>query len=70
MADRPALLPCPFCGSSRLSLVDAVEFVSCFGCGAEGPMKMGQPFENAIEAWNKRASIDAKNPLHSDFSAC
>jgi Lar family restriction alleviation protein len=70
MSDRPALLPCPFCGSSRLSLVDAVEFVSCFGCGAEGPMKMGQPFQNAIDAWNTRAPIDDKFLLRPDFSAC
>lgn len=35
----PSLLPCPFCGSTRVSIDDTVDgaFVSCDLCEAQGP---------------------------------
>lgn len=47
--------PCPFCGSTNLNMEDARDFVSCRGCGTEGPFCSGQGSESSLAAWNRRA---------------
>lgn len=50
--------PCPFCGSTMLSLVKSWNTlrVTCDGCGAAGPeVEESEAQERtAIEQWNKR----------------
>ena len=52
--------PCPFCAAPNKELeltkmdgAPATYVVSCFGCGAEGPVVKFDPLK-AVEAWNNR----------------
>lgn len=45
----PDLLPCPFCGSSRLT--DMSSYVVCEECDAEGSLA-----DDGVAAWNRRPS--------------
>lgn len=65
------LLPCPFCGSTRLSVAVArpgalFPFVDCAGCGAQGPVRPGaepaRTKREAIAHWNRRAAERAAGP--------
>ena len=56
---KPALLPCPFCGGTDLSLEDARDFISCGTCWTEGPVTLGAGTAHNIERWNARATLDA-----------
>lgn len=47
------LLPCPFCGSSRVEIVGYFPFVMCKECEA-GTCNYDDK-EAAIKAWNTRA---------------
>lgn len=50
------LKPCPFCGSTNLSLTESLDmymFVNCEICNSAGPSK--KTGNEAIEAWNHRA---------------
>lgn len=64
------ILPCPFCGSARFPTItawvedpgfgyticcDASGWSDTKGCGASGGW--GETPEDAIEAWNRRASL-------------
>lgn len=59
MADTPELLPCPFCGSSRLKMCDfrigVLHWLRCKDCESDGPYKKTEA--EAITAWNTRADI-------------
>lgn len=65
-ADPPAApplpLPCPFCGTERPAVSDALfaAYVKCRSCFATGPLAMeAWGKENgvaAVEAWNNRAA--------------
>ncbi len=46
--------PCPFCGSTQLSLDCIFEFVLCDACGAYGPS--GTTAADAQQRWNVRAT--------------
>lgn len=44
-------MPCPFCGSERLFLLeDEIYWVSCSECGANGPS--GVDGKEALKRWN------------------
>lgn len=47
-----ALAECPCCGS--LDVGGAHDTVNCYGCGLN--IKAPRPLQNAINAWNRRAS--------------
>ena len=56
------LLPCPFCGSTKLDVVlDEIYYVTCDteACGADGPYSANR--ERAIEKWNRRSGSSAKS---------
>lgn len=60
------LMPCPFCGSSDLSLrTRATAILECMMCGA---MFIKRSDAAAIEAWNTRTFRAAEN-VSSDYSA-
>jgi Lar family restriction alleviation protein len=51
-----ALLPCPFCGGTRVFLIDPPDWVECSDCKTEGPYRdSNRP--NAVTAWNTRAGM-------------
>lgn len=54
------LRPCPFCGSERVNLKDAVAgfFAACGECGAESDLMT--TIREAVEAWNRRAGDEPK----------
>lgn len=53
------LKPCPFCGGNNLS-VEGITFywVECIDCNAS--ISGHETEEQAIEAWNRRASAEQK----------
>ena len=54
---KTELKPCPFCGSKNIDLVDysaVIVFVQCDDCCATFPQFDTK--EEAIEAWNRRAT--------------
>lgn len=54
----PNLRPCPFCGHADVFTTeddDAAIFVTCGGCGADGPCDA----PDAIAAWNQRDELQA-----------
>lgn len=48
----PALVPCPFCGSTDLQEDRTEDYIACYGCGASGPSRTAT--ESPSEKWNKR----------------
>lgn len=53
--------PCPFCGSKKIIASDSNVMcdcsIFCDDCGAEGPSRKKELFDeyqNAFEAWNSR----------------
>jgi|SRR5208282_134493 len=62
MPTIPALLPCPFCGSTRLTLENLGEgddwFVSCQGCEVQQIANYSK--EEAMERWNRRPAFGDK----------
>lgn len=52
------LLPCPFCGSDKLSVS---LHVYCNTCGSDGPYRERR--EDAMMMWNRRA-----NSMHGNES--
>lgn len=66
--NKPALSPCPFCGSSNVAQGASREFISvwCF-CGARGPdvpfpdncIDPATPIQKCYEAWNRRSPAPA-----------
>ena len=67
-ATTPNLLPCPFCGSTRVSIDDSVggAFISCDLCEARGPFaeyrddQYGRLQDKAVQDAKARAVQDAK----------
>lgn len=64
MTDKPALEPCPFCGSdmSRFAGMTPEAFARCgpqfainCECGATGPL--GDTMEQAVGEWNTRSEL-------------
>lgn len=57
------LKPCPFCGSKNIADHGKYNtWINCIDCGAEGPIRgveLWKTKEDAIEAWNRRASDDS-----------
>jgi Lar family restriction alleviation protein len=55
MSAKP--LPCPFCGSVRLVVLDeTTDAIGCYECGAEGPPPQTPgDTADAIRAWNTRS---------------
>lgn len=55
----PKISRCPFCGAENLSTCEdfAGCWVVCENCATEGP-KGAPTKEEAIEAWNSRATIN------------
>ena len=50
------LKPCPFCGGEEFEVVSVYGeeyYVNCLNCTTCGPG--GETYEEAIEAWNRRA---------------
>ena len=62
IGEATRLKPCPFCGSTNINDENARDFISCRGCGVEGPFRMGQGSEASIAAWNRRATSEAQAP--------
>lgn len=52
------ILPCPFCGSKSLKLVDSDEYIMCLDCEALGPTAISE--EDAINFWNSRNTEKTK----------
>ena len=55
--DKPPLLPCPFCGSADVSVLDAGRrnpsyYVGCESCGAVSCSYKDEP--DAVKEWNRR----------------
>lgn len=59
--EREALLPCPFCNSTDISLHSGLHIahVECGGCGAQGPTVIIQAGQPARSAWNRQAALDS-----------
>lgn len=55
----PKISPCPFCGAETPSTCEDFTgcWVVCENCATEGP-KGAPTKEEAIEAWNSRATIN------------
>ncbi|NSY12426.1 Lar family restriction alleviation protein [Agrobacterium vitis] len=50
------LLPCPFCGSTELTIAaNQFSWVACAFCAAEGPQVVS--ISEATKTWNRRAMI-------------
>jgi hypothetical protein len=49
------LLPCPFCGSSRIEIHEEFGGSSCSKCGALGPTRGPK---DMLQRWNQRYSAD------------
>jgi len=54
------LKPCPFCGSSRVAVVDS--FVQCGTCSAAGPYASSE--EKAVQRWNNRVEPKAQEGVN------
>jgi len=55
--------PCPFCGGTKISLLETQDgvpcFLTCLNCGAIGPdISKVSTIEDAIKLWNSRAVVD------------
>lgn len=51
------LKPCPFCGGTTLLMNKGSNcWITCNDCKAEGPYEIGQTEDEAITAWNRRAT--------------
>ena len=48
---------CPFCGSTRVKLIESLvaKSVSCYDCGGSGAYNIDK--EAAIKAWNTRTDV-------------
>jgi len=62
MSKVDELKPCPFCGGpgtlhAPRGALGA--WISCAGCGLEGPTETGVTEADATEAWNRRATPSA-----------
>ena len=60
MSDELNLLPCPFCGSAEVRLIerdDLLDSVMCYECSAEGTATNDK--QRAAEYWNRRSPIAA-----------
>lgn len=56
------LRPCPFCGSSTLTVkrnmdLDGMTFIVCEPCGAVASFCGAEQLAPAIEAWNTRSPV-------------
>lgn len=77
MADAPELMPCPFCGGSRVLVLRAEKgsehriypMVRCMGCYLDLPGKNGDysaDGKSAVAAWNTRADLGPQwRPIQS-----
>ncbi|TWA74133.1 Lar family restriction alleviation protein [Azospirillum brasilense] len=76
MTDKTELLPCPFCGSNRITvwnIRDGQQAV-CKDCHAEGAPAFNGPGDDkthaaAIAAWNRRPAVEAAPDLTETLEA-
>lgn len=58
------ILPCPFCGKPPITMPSGEAgrglMIECVTSGCVGPHTSWVPPQSAIAAWNRRASIAAK----------
>lgn len=69
----PALLACPFCGSSNVGLPfddRPCSWATCHDCGADGPMTKVPSDIAAVEGWNRRqANAEVSNAARHGVEA-
>jgi len=77
-APTPDLLPCPFCGSAKVTAKNEhtdlsggyyIECAACLACTGLRYACGEDPRPRLAELWNRRAELEARKPLPPDALA-